>query len=144
MNPVVRSILAVVVGVLVAFVLIWVVQLIGIKVYPPPPGLDPADRESLKAMVAQMPLGALLFVLLAYAAGSVAGGWAAARLAPRAGLLHAMLVGVLLLGVGIMNLLTIPHPGWFWVASCAIYPIGAWSGARSAGAGVERMPAARA
>ena len=137
MNPVVRSVLAVIVGMLVAFVLIALVQTIGMRVYPPPSGLDVRDTESLKAMMAQIPLGALLFVLLAYAAGSVAGGWVAARLSPGSRMMHAMIVGGLLLGAGLMNLMTIPHPVWFWIASNPIYLLGAWSGAQAAGAGSE-------
>src|SRR5262245_52002319 len=137
LNPVVRSILAVIGGMLVAFVIIAVVEAIGIKLYPPPPGLNPADPESLKRWVASMPLAAKLCVLLAYAAGSVAGGWVAAGLGPGARLMHAMIVAALLFGAGLMNLMTIPHPAWFWVASSLIYWLGAWSGAQAAGAGAE-------
>jgi hypothetical protein len=142
MSPVVRSILAVVGGMLVAFVLIAIVQLIGMRIYPPPTGVDMTDRESLKAAMAQVPLGALLCVLVAYAAGSVAGGWVAARFAPSGKMRHAMILAALLIGAGLTNLLTIPHPVWFWVASNAIYLVGAWSGAQAGGAGsVVRRPA---
>ena len=144
MNPVVRSILAVIMGMLVAFVLIAVVQLIGMRVYPPPAGMDPTNLESLKAARASIPLGALLFVLLSYAAGSVAGGWLAARIAPRAPMMHAMIVAALLFGAGLMNLMTIPHPAWFWVVSSAIYWLGAWSGAQAAGPSTPGVAPAKA
>lgn len=134
MNPMVRSILAVIVGMLVAFVLIVCVEMLGMRVYPPPAGMDPANLESIKAAMAQIPLGALLFVLLAYTVGSVAGGWVAARFAPSAKLMHAMIVATLLFGAGLMNLMTIPHPPWFWVVSSVIYYLGAWSGAKAGGA----------
>lgn len=134
MNPVIRSVLAVVVGVLAAFVLIALVEVIGMRVYPPPSTMDTSSLESIRAAMARVPLGALLFVLLAYTVGSVAGGWVAARFAPKAKLSHAMTVAALLFGAGLMNLFTIPHPPWFWVASSAIYWLGAWSGARAAGA----------
>ena len=97
--------------------------------------MDPANLESIKSAMARIPLGAMLFVLLSYTVGSVAGGWVAARFAPGAGLRHAMFVAALLFGAGLMNLLTIPHPPWFWVASSAIYFLGAWSGAQAAGTG---------
>lgn len=132
MNPVVRSILAVIIGMLVAFVLIGLVQAIGMRIYPPPPGMDPTDVESIKAAMAQRPLAALLFVLLSYTTGSVAGGWVAARLAPKAKMTHAMIVAALLFGAGLRNLMTIPHPTWFAVVSSAIYWLSAWSGAVAA------------
>ena len=135
MNPVVRSTLAVVVGMLVAFVLIALVQVIGLRVYPPPAGIDLTNPESLRSAMAEMPLGAQLFILLAYAAGSVAGGWVAARFAPSARMMHAMILAALLVGAGLVNLMSIPHPAWFWVASNAIYLLGAWSGAQAAGPG---------
>jgi len=140
MNPVVRSVLAVIAGMLVAFVLIAVVQSVGLSVYPPPSDMDPLNYESIKSAMARIPLGALLFVLLSYAAGSVAGGWLAARIAPRAKMTHAMVLAALLFGAGLMNLITIPHPPWFWIASSAIYWLGAWSGAVAAG---PRQPAPR-
>jgi hypothetical protein len=137
LNPVVRSILAVIVGMLVAFVLIALIEAIGVRLYPSAARLDRTDQESLKRLVASMPLAAKLCMLVAYAAGSVAGGWVAARLAPRARMMHAMIVAALLFGAGLMNLMTIPHPAWFWVASSLIYWAGAWSGAQAAGAGAE-------
>ena len=144
MSPVVRSILAVVVGMLSAFVLIALVQIIGVRVYPPPPGVDRTNLESMKVVMAQIPLGALLFVLLSYTVGSVGGGWVAARFAPKGRMMHAMTVAALLFGAGLMNLMTIPHPAWFWVASSALYWVGAWSGAQAAGAGTETPRPAQA
>ena len=138
MNPVVRSILAVITGMLVAFVLIGLVQAIGMRIYPPPPGMDPTNIESIKAAMAQIPLAALLFVLLSYAAGSVAGGWVAARFAPARKMRHAMMVAALLFGAGLMNLTTVPHPTWFAVVSSLIYWLGAWSGAVAASSPARR------
>jgi len=137
MNPVARGVLAVVAGMAVAFGLIFVVQKIGIRIYPPPAGTQPLDPESFRAMRGQIPVHSLLFVLLSYAAGSVGGGWVAARMAPPPKLRHAMVVGALLLGMGIVNLTSVPHPVWFWIASNPIFLLGAWSGAEAAGAGSE-------
>jgi hypothetical protein len=139
MNPVIRSVLAVIAGMLVAFVLIALVQTIGMRVYPPPP-MQTGDIESLRAAMARIPLGALLFVILSYTVGSLAGGWVAARLAPNGKMTHAMIVAALLFGAGLMNLMTIPHPAWFWVASSAVYWLAAWSGARAAGASGPAAP----
>ena len=132
MRPVVRSILAIIGGMLVAFVVIALIEVIGMRLYPPPAGMDPRDPESIRQPMANLPRAALLCLLVAYAAGSVAGGWVAARFAPSARLMHAMIVGGVLLGAGLMNLRTIPHPTWFWVSSIAIYLLGAWSGGRAA------------
>jgi len=135
MRPAVRSVLAILAGLLSAFVVIALVEAIGVRFYPPQPGMDPRDPNSIRAAMANLPRGAMLCVLVAYAAGSVVGGWVAARFAPRAKLTHGMIVGALLLAAGVLNMSTIPHPGWFWASSIAIYLLGSWSGARAAGAG---------
>ena len=119
-----RSILAVVVGVILAGVVVLAVESIGHIVYPPPADLDASNPEALKAYVAHAPIGVLLFVLLAWAAGSFVGGWSAARIARRAPSFHAMIVGSLVLLSGIATMLMIPHPLWFWIAGIlAIVPV---------------------
>ena len=64
-------------GVLVAVLSVWLVQKIGHAVYPPPVGMDPKDMEAMKAYVAELPIGALLFVIASYFIGTTAGTCAA-------------------------------------------------------------------
>ncbi len=78
-----RKILAVVAGVILAGLVVYGVQAIGHQVYPPPENLDTKNMEAMKAYVATLPVGAFLFVLVAYILGSFAGGWLAAKI-PRA------------------------------------------------------------
>jgi 4-hydroxybenzoate polyprenyltransferase len=125
-----RSILAVVAGLVLGVVIIAAVEYMSHMVYPPPPGLDMKDPEAMKAMVANLPVGALLFLLLAWALGSFGGGWLAARLSQRLQTRHAMIVGALLMLAGIMNMIMIPHPAWLWVLGIAVYLPAAYLGAR--------------
>lgn len=128
-----RSILAVLAGVVVAGIVIAGVEYLGHLIYPPPPGLDPSDVESMKAMMADIPLGSLLFVLLAWALGSLAGGGVAARIAARSYLLHALIVGGIMLIGGVINMAMIPHPLWFWIVGVILFLPSAYAGARLAG-----------
>ncbi len=133
MRAVIRSVLAVLVGAIVAGILIAVVEAIGHLVYPPPPGIDPTDPESLRTAIGSVPVGALVAVLVAWAIGTFAGSWLAARIAGRAGMAHGMVVGLLMLAAGVANMLIIPHPLWFWFPGVAVYPLTAWLGGRMAG-----------
>ena len=133
MRAVIRSVLTVLAGAIVAGILIAVVEAIGHHVYPPPPGIDPTDPESLRTAMESMPLGALVAVLLAWGVGTFAGSWLAARIAGRAGMVHGMVVGVLMLVAGVANMLMIPHPLWFWGAGVAVFPLTAWLGGRMVG-----------
>jgi hypothetical protein len=92
-------------------------ETLGHKVYPPPPGLDPTNMESVRAMMKDIPLGALLFVLAAWVIGTAAGGAVAAKIASRKPVLHAIIVGVVILALTVVNLVMIPHPTWFAVVS---------------------------
>ena len=127
-----RSILAAILGVVVGGIVVGIVESIGHLVYPPPPGLDPMNVEAVKAAMANAPTGALLFVILAWAAGALAGGCLAAWMARRANTIHAMIVGALLMAAGIWTMLTIPHPLWFWILGLAVFLPSAFAGARLA------------
>lgn len=135
MRAVIRSVLAVLAGSMVAGMLIAVVEMIGHLVYPPPPGIDPTDPESLRTVMESLAVGALIAVLLAWAIGTFAGAWLAARVAGRAGSAHGMVVGLLMLAAGVANMLTIPHPIWFWFLGVGVFPLAAWLGGRGAAGG---------
>lgn len=123
-----RSIGAVVGGVIVGGLVVFVVEVLGQWAYPPPTDLDLSDPQALQAAMMNAPVGALLFVLLAWAVGSLAGGWTAARIARSRPVLHAVIVGGFLLAAGIANLITIPHPPWFTLLSVLVFLPAAYAG----------------
>jgi hypothetical protein len=111
-----RKILAVVAGVILAGIVTYAVQKIGHQVYPPPEGMDIKNMEAMKAYVSKLPMGALLFLLLSYIAGSFTGGWLAAKIARTSQIHLPLTVGGVQLLFGVINLITIPHPMWFAIA----------------------------
>jgi hypothetical protein len=129
----VKSVLAVLAGLLTGSGAVAVVESLGRRIYPPPVGVDFSDPGALAAVMAQAPTGALVVILLAWAAGSALGGWLAARLAPRAPRLHALIVGTTLMAAGIVTMLQIPHPAWFWAVSLATVIPASWLGAQWSG-----------
>ena len=106
-----RSILAVIVGVLVMGISVAAVQWLGHSVYPPPEAI-PAHPEAMAELVAAMPVGALAFVLAAYAFGTFLGAYTAATisLAHRRG--AAIAIAVIMLALVTLNFAVIPHPTW--------------------------------
>jgi len=124
-----RSILAAIAGLVLGVVLIAVVEFIGHYVYLPPADLDMTNPEAMKNLMTNAPVGALLFVILAWAVGSFGGGWLAARIAQKSHVMHSLIVGGLLMAAGIMKMLMIPHPMWFWVLGVAVYLPAAYAGA---------------
>jgi hypothetical protein len=130
-----RSILAILLGAVLAGVVIFAVESAGHLVYPPPEGLDFSDREAVRVFIAEAPAGALLLVLVAWAVGTFAGAWLAAWIAKRAQVLHALIIGVLFLAGAVVNMLMIPHPLWFWIPGVLLFLPSAAMGGLLAGGG---------
>lgn len=116
----VRSILAVLAGVLVMGITVAAVQWLGHSIFPPPPGVDPTNHDAMIALISSMPVMALAFVLIAYAFGTFLGAYTAATisLAHRRGV--ALVVATVMLALIAMNFAMIPHPTWMVVLGVLI------------------------
>jgi hypothetical protein len=135
MHPLVRSILAVLAGLFVGVVVIGILEYGGHLIYPLPQDLDPRDpkdHDALADYVANAPVGAMLVLLLAYAAGAFCGGWLAATLTTRQQTVHGLIVGGLFLLASAANLSMFPHPMWFVAANLLIVLPVAYVGAKLA------------
>jgi hypothetical protein len=123
-----RNIGAAIVGVFVAVGLVWAIESVGHGVYPPPASLDLTDAEAMRAYADAMPIGALLFVALAWFSGTLAGTWVACRIGTASPLVFVLVVGGLILTAAITNLMLIPHPLWFSALGIIAILVGAWLG----------------
>jgi hypothetical protein len=138
------SVIPVWVGIVVAGLAITIVEFLGSKVYPPL-GMNPEDPASVRAAMALMPPGALLFVLLGWIVGTFAGAWVTARMVYRSPITHGLVLGAIFLAGSIVNMLLIPHPVWFWVLGVAVFLPSAYLGAKlGAGSGAKGRALAEA
>ena len=118
----VKNILAVVVGVIGAGIITWVLEMIPNSMYPAPGDLDWMDYDAISAHIKSLPFLAMVLVIVAQAVGAIAGGYIAALIAESQARKMAMIVGGILMAFGIANLLTIPHPMWFWISLIVFIP----------------------
>jgi hypothetical protein len=133
MRSALRSVAAVVAGFLVASVVMMIVETLNGRVFYPELGKAAErvkDPETLRALLATAPVGALLVVIGGWILGGVAGGWTAARLAAKARARHGLVLGALLTLAGVANNLMLPPPLWFWIASLVVLMPAAYLGAR--------------
>ncbi len=130
MSSLVRNLIALLAGTVVAIVGIGLVQVLAHRAYPPPAGVDIRDEAVRETMMLNAPIPALLLVALSYFTGTFFGAWVAARLSADAHARQGYLIGGMMLISGIMNLRAIPHPGWFWAASIASFVVAAYLGAQ--------------
>ena len=133
MKEILRNVLALLGAALVAMVLIACIQAVGGKLYPPPPGLDFNDKAAVARFAATLPLPAFLIILVSYLVGVTVGAWLACRISVTEKRRQGVMIGALFVVASIMNLASLPHPAWFWVANLAIVPFAAWLGMRLAG-----------
>ena len=130
-----RSIVAIVVGFVLASAVMMAVEFVnGHHIYPELGRMahDVTDREALRQIFASAPVGALLVVILGWVLGSLAGGFAAAWIAKRSPVGHALALGGLLTLAGIASNLMMPPPLWFWIAGLVVFLPAAYAGARLA------------
>lgn len=113
-----RTFLAIVVGSLSAFALVVLIEVVGHMLFPTTGKVSPT-------MPVEMPLAALLSVLVAWTAGTFAGGVIAALIARTRPRVYAGLVGAIILVLTIANLTLIPHPTWFAIAGVALIVVAA-------------------
>ena len=127
-----RSIIAVVLGFIIANVVIMGVHVISTLIYPLPPGFDMHDPEAMRERMSTLPAMAFLWVALAHFLGTAAGAAFAAWMARRSPAVHGLIVGGLVLAGGVANQLMLPHPAWFWPVGLAAFPLGTLVGLRLA------------
>ena len=126
-----RSILAVVVGIIVMFIVIMGMQFISIAMHPMPDGVRMDDKLAITAWMATLPTSALAIVLTAYVVGSFAGGGVSALIAACCRIIHAGIIGALVVLAAIMNFRQYPgvHPDWMVMATYALpVPVSLFAG----------------
>lgn len=127
-----RQVPGVLAGVAAGFATVFLIELIAGTLYPMPAGLDPTDAAAMKAYIAGLPFGAFALVLGAMTLGAFDAAAIAAVLGGRRRR-TGWIAGGIVAAATLVNVVTIPHPPWFAVASVALAVAGAVLGARLGG-----------
>ncbi|MSQ94470.1 MAG: hypothetical protein EXR98_07930 [Gemmataceae bacterium] len=124
-----RSIAAIVVGFIVSMIVIIAVKSVNGIVYAPP-GDKPLmerisdlqnDKKAMKAWIESIPTPAMAILQVAWSLGTLLGGGLAALIASRARILHAGIIGGVVLLLTIVNLFMMKaecdysHPDWLLI-----------------------------
>jgi uncharacterized membrane protein YoaK (UPF0700 family) len=120
--PVVRRLLGVVGGSVLAGLVVQAIEALGNRRYPLPAGTNLDDLASMKQAVRLLPAGAFLFVLAAWVAGAFVGAFVASQLSGRTSKWPSVTVGLLVLSAAVNSMLTLPHPIWIWIAAFVFVP----------------------
>jgi hypothetical protein len=119
MKTALRTLLAVVAGLALAFVLVIAVEAFSAVVHPVPPDFK-GDMEEMCAHVARYPHWVLGVAVLAWSATTFASTWVATRIGNRfAGIAVAL---VLTLAI-VFNVTKLPYALWFKIVMLTCFPV---------------------
>ncbi len=116
-----RDTLSVLAGIATGFIVISLVEMGRVLLFPPPSDFAFTDKEALKVYLKNAPVEIFLFKALAWSLGSFSGGLITSLIAKGRKIESALITGIVLLIAGLINLITIPHPVWFWIIGLAVY-----------------------
>lgn len=136
MKSAVRTLVAVVAGMALAFVLVVGVEMFSAVVHPFPAGVDPNAPGSIPAHVERYPGWVLAAAGLMWAATAAAAAWVASRIGGRAA---GAIVAVLLAAALLFNLAMLPYVTWFKIAMPAAFAVASLIGLKD---GARRRAAA--
>lgn len=114
-----RKILAVLAGMVVAVLTIFLIERLGHAIFPPPAGIDFSDPAAMKAYTQNASVMELLFPAIAWVVATILGGCLATAIAKKSPFIYAAIIGGLILLGTLANLIMIPHPLWFSIVSVA-------------------------
>ncbi len=125
MNPIVKNIIAVIVGVFAGGALNMGIVMISGSVIAPPEGVDVTTSEGLQAGIHLFEPKHFLMPFLAHALGTLLGAFTAAKISTKHHMRFAIGVGTWNLFGGIMAATMIPAPMWFILVDliCAYIPM---------------------
>jgi len=133
MNPILKNILAVVVGLVVGGAANMGLIMIGESVIVPPEGADATTMEGLAAIMHLFEPKHFLFPFLAHAVGTLVGAYIAAMNAASNKMTFAIAIGAFFLIGGISMVIMLPSPLWFTATDLILaYLPMAWIGGKLA------------
>ena len=127
MNPTLKNILAVVIGLLVGGIVNMAIVMISGSIIAPPPGTNLTTMEGIKAALPLFEPKQFLMPFLAHAVGTLVGALITAKMAKTRNMQLALLIGVFYLIGGIENFRELPQsPTWFIIVDlvAAYIPMG--------------------
>ena len=135
MNPVIKNILAIIIGVILGSAINMGIITISGFIIPPPAGSDITTTEGLKASMHLFEPRHFIFPFLAHALGTFAGAFFAALIAANHKLKFAMGIGIFFLAGGIASVFMLPSPLWYTLLDLglAYIPMGYLAGRLAAG-----------
>jgi hypothetical protein len=120
MNPILKNILAVILGLFIGGSVNMAIIMLSGSIIPPPEGTNITTTEGLLAAMPLMEPKHFLLPFLAHALGTFFGAFVAAKIAANNKMTFALVIGCFFLVGGIMNIVMLPSPLWFTIVDLGL------------------------
>ncbi|WP_432770464.1 MAG: hypothetical protein HEQ22_06915 [Sphingopyxis sp.] len=120
-STILRSAIAAIIGIAVAFALIWLAQYAGSEFSP-----DMYDPDSGEVLI---PIGSTVALLIGWFVGTFAGGWLAMRISAGTG--AGWIVAGAVIGAGLYRAVTLADAWWIMALGIAIPLVAVWLAQRA-------------
>jgi hypothetical protein len=107
-----RTLLAIVAGLITAMLVIFGVEALGLLLFPLPAGMRLDTEADLARLVAMSSPAAKAWLVFGWALGSFVGAWVAARISRQHRRIAALAVALFIVAGTVMNAMVIAHPLW--------------------------------
>jgi uncharacterized membrane protein YwzB len=131
-DPRIKALLAVLCGIVSGFIVIVISEMLTSKFFTSLQGLNFEDKNAVTAHMQSASVSMFLSILLGYIIASFTAGYVTNFLSRNNKYKPAMLAGVALMIFGILNMMELWHPNWFWVVSIPLYLVFAFLGGKMA------------
>lgn len=116
-----KKVLAIIVGVVAGFAIVFIGDATSHSLSPVPKGIDYTNRNEMNTYIESVPIYVLVIMVIFWLASSFLGAMLAARINRSDWKRTALTAGGILFAAGILNLALLPHPAWMWIAALAGY-----------------------
>ncbi len=116
-----RIVLGIIVGIIVGSLVFMGFQMLNGMYFPLPDGTGYSDAEAMKKFISELPPLGFALVLIGYALGSLAAGFAARKISRHASKTTPIVIGLFFTFGWLMNISMLPHPVWVIVLGFLIY-----------------------
>ncbi len=127
-----RRLLGVVAGLVTEYILVYLLEMLGHLIFPPPDGIGLMNREEIARIMDQIPLGGLISLVIAWFLGTLGAAFVATRVGKESTMTSAYIIGGFAIGFGLINFFAIPHPLWLIWTGLAAFVVGAYYGGKMA------------
>jgi len=116
-----RNVTGLIVGLAAAFFIYWTFLSINQMISPVPEGLDREDKEAVLKFAKTIPTIAHVVVLISHILGAFLGAFVAGKVGERPVRYIPLVIGGFLLIMGIIKLISLPHPVWFTIVDLVVH-----------------------